>query len=157
MIRFLTCRLDDIPGTRSEREAAAKARLLCELLGPEARIEHYDDGAPYVAGRPDLCVSVSHSLEMCAMVVADQPVGIDVETLRPQLERVSRKFVAPGEEAADLETLRRLWMAKEAVYKLMRTPGLALTDIRVQGSTATAPGRNIRLLQLHDLTIATFA
>lgn len=141
-------------GGRRECEREAEARLLRQAMGDEASLAHYADGAPYVEGRPDIYISLSHSSTTCVLAVSDAPIGVDIESPRRQLVRVARKFVAecetgqPGESETDtMDRLLHLWTAKEAVYKLMRSPGLPLLEIIVSPSMewATACGRECRL------------
>lgn len=124
-------------GSVRERECAATLEALRELVGPGARIEHYADGAPYAVDREGVThpISVSHDADYGVVVTAENVgIGVDSERLRPQLARVAGKFVTEEEErerGCSLHDLLLLWTAKEAVYKLLRTPGLELRKIVV--------------------------
>lgn len=131
--------------TARERERAASLAAVRLLAGPDAQIGHHPDGAPYIIGRNDVTLTLSHDALEAVAAIAPYAIGLDAETLRPQLRRVMHKFVSPAEQAIHLpdpdtptalHTLMLLWTAKEAVYKLLRTPGLPLTAITV-GPTLT--------------------
>ncbi len=80
---------------------------------------------------PSSFCSLSHCTRYAIAVVGDVPLGVDVESYREKIVRVAPKFVHPKEQkfiCADQEMalLTRLWTAKEAIYKAMCHPGLAL-------------------------------
>lgn len=148
-------KVSETPGGRRQAELAAVRRLTEKAFPFEAVLAHYPDGAPFIENHPEIHISISHSSSTCVMAVSDQPVGIDIETPRAQLARVKDKFLNT-EEAARIEAddapdslglLLRYWTAKEAVYKLMRTPGLSLTEIILSTdmSTASAIGKIVSL------------
>lgn len=128
---------------RAQVERHAIAELVAEAFGSDAIYSHHTDGAPLVEGREE-AISVSHCRGLATLAVSRAAsVGIDAETPRVQLQRVSEKFLNRAEgRPTDLGTLLRLWTAKEAVYKAARTPGLSLTDIIVSTDHATALGHN---------------
>lgn len=141
--------------TRQERERTSARMLATEMLGNDCTISHYPDGAPYIAGREAMSISVSHSAATCAFGIATDtiPFGIDIESPRPQLERVRTKYLTPEEETQlseitspgrRMDFLLRCWTAKEAVYKADRTPGLGLKEIKVNASFTGATTPNHR-------------
>jgi 4'-phosphopantetheinyl transferase family protein len=152
-VRLLYCRLDafSAPSAR-ETERTASLGLARELAGPDAQIEHFADGAPYIAGF-DGCISISHGAGYCVIVASQSgTVGVDVERWREQLKRVACKFLSDDEIAvwgSDDLVLLRAWTIKEAVYKAARTPGLALKEICLppcaDGDEAQARGVVYRL------------
>ncbi len=118
---------------KNERERRSVAQLVSDTCGPAAALEHRDTGAPYISGieHPPL-ISVSHCAEAAVVAVsAGRQIGVDIEQLRPQLQRVRHKYLSDSElelfSTPDLMLLA--WTAKEAVYKAALTPGLALHDI----------------------------
>ena len=156
MIRLFSAPVvrSDQSGSRRECEKQTVARLVCRTFGQGATLDHCPDGAPYINGRPDVFISISHSSDTCILAVSDAPVGVDVESQRAQLVRVMRKYMAdceleslPEDEAAIMDRLLHHWTAKEAIYKLMRTPGLSLREIVLSPrmDSATAMGRECSL------------
>ena len=81
--------------------------------------------------------SLAHCKQYAVVVVGNTPLGVDVESYREKIVRVAPKFVHPNEQKfifaeKKVALLTRLWTAKEAIYKAMCHPGLALaTQIEV--------------------------
>lgn len=167
MIRLVTRPVPQGPGPRRLREEEARDALIASTLGPEAVLTHDADGAPRIASRPDIHISISHCADLCLLAVSDRPVGVDIETVRPKLARVAGRFMSAAElyrldPEADtyLDSLLHYWTAKEAVYKLLRTPGLPLQSIVISPylDSASAHGRRATLLfqyQRKGVLIAT--
>ncbi|HEX7365653.1 MAG TPA: 4'-phosphopantetheinyl transferase superfamily protein [Pelobium sp.] len=82
-----------------------------------------DSGKPYLANHPHH-ISLSHSYDYAAVMVSKtRKVGIDVEIIKPKIERVQSKFLADEEldfisAESKIEKLYVCWCAKEALYKL---------------------------------------
>lgn len=112
------------------RESAAVYMLLREALGKEYGItdapvfEYGDYGKPFLQGAEGIYFSMSHCRQAVVCAVADFPIGLDVESLRPYNERLAR-YTMNDEEllriasslSPDVEFVR-LWTMKEAVAKL---------------------------------------
>lgn len=149
-------RLDDFAAdggaasTRRELERRAAGALLRRMLGAGAAIGHRPDGSPFVEGRDDLFISLSHSRRRLAIVVgADAPAGIDIEEPSPRLARVVPR-VLNAAEPAGIDPLKA-WTAKEAVFKCAGIGGLVLSDISLdaEAAVATVPdGSVFRVLHL---------
>lgn len=101
-------------------------QMLAERLGctPQAAPLRYDeDGKPTAPGT-GLYVSISHSGAYVVCAVDEEPVGVDVETVRDVDEKFMRRVCSEEELAYILrggDRERRfweLWTAKEAVFKL---------------------------------------
>lgn len=105
--------------------------LLCELLrewGSDIQLPVFDYneyGAPSIQGGPYF--SISHCKEGIAVAVDSQPIGIDIESVRPFKEALMHKTMNPAEQAAILASddpdwaFTRLWTKKEAVLKMQAT------------------------------------
>lgn len=75
-------------------------------------------------GKPRLAAggpafSLTHAGELVGVAVHDEPVGVDVERLRPltDLAAMAAHACAPTESAPDADAFFRLWTRKEAVLK----------------------------------------
>lgn len=90
-------------------------------------------------GKPSLkdspfTVSISHSRELCAVILGHGPVGIDIQRWDARMEQIAERF-ASAEELGCLSTgtrfaeLHVLWGAKEALYKAY---GLRKLDFKKQ-------------------------
>ncbi len=82
------------------------------------------NGKPYLLGRPDFHFNLSHSGVWAVCAVADAPVGVDIQQLRPVTVKIERRFSnleqqrllsLSGEEQTEL--LFDLWVQKEAYIK----------------------------------------
>lgn len=110
-----------VPGREAER--AAIASLLNDALGPGATLTHRPDGSPAI-NIPGIEISISHCRTCAVIVLADRPVGVDVETHRAQLARVAPRVLSPDELICYRDCLVKAWTLKEALYKGALTPGL---------------------------------
>ena len=125
------------PSERAERrelEREAASKLVAGVFGHATVIAHEDDGRPYLPTHPGVCISLSHCVDECVLAVSDSPVGVDVETARPQLSRIAAKFLTSREMARgphDVDALLRYWTAKEAVFKCAGMPSLVISEIEL--------------------------
>ena len=68
-------------------------------------------------------VSISHSHELAAAIIADEVVGIDIQKVVEKIERIAERFLNAEElnfispSLYRLEQLHVCWCAKEALYK----------------------------------------
>ena len=115
---------------QGRRACAAVYLLLCEALREEYGIaerpvfEYGEHGKPFIAGRSDIHFNMSHCREAAVCVVADRPVGIDVESIGRYRDSLARYTMSEAElaliTAADRREVEftRLWTMKEAKLKL---------------------------------------
>ncbi|MCK9400448.1 MAG: 4'-phosphopantetheinyl transferase superfamily protein [Bacteroidales bacterium] len=108
--------------------------LIRELLKPDEFPVEYDvSGKPFLAGS-DFHISVTHTDDLAAVIISCHArVGIDMEKIRPRIEKVREKFLNPEESALigkewELEQLTLAWCAKEALYKLYGQRNLDFRD-----------------------------
>ena len=102
--------------------------MLKELLKPldinDLKMDFNEHGKPFLVHNPEVHFNLSHCREAAICIIADHPVGIDIESIRefkPTLvdytmneEEVFRIYQA---ERSDIEFIK-LWTQKEAVLKL---------------------------------------
>ena len=133
------------------REHLAWRRIVRRELGRGVAIEYNEVGAP-VVDRPDTYISVSHGGGMVAVAIADEPVGVDIEAIDRNFERVMSRYMSAEEMAlsSDKDWAARVWAAKEAIYKLYGKREVDLIeDMRItacdtQSMTLTADVRDIK-------------
>ena len=89
--------------------------------------EYNEHGKPSIVGHPEICFNLSHCKEAVVCVISDQPVGVDVESIREYKESLVR-YTMNNEEIREIEpsenpaaTFIRLWTMKEATMKLIGT------------------------------------
>lgn len=112
------------------RERASEFVMLSEISkGHTFEITHTDIGSPLlmIDGQP-VGISISHSRTELAMALGKtSDIGIDIENMRPQLLKVTSRFL--NEEELDVwtrspERLLQAWSAKEAAFKAL-SPGVS--------------------------------
>ena len=121
-------RIDDVnAGANSsqskEVEKEAMNLLINETMGSGFTMEYDTFGKPWPINRSGF-ISLSHSANWVAFCFhPNQPMGIDVETTRPQLAKVAPRILHQSEllileESQNKQrTLQLFWGGKEALYK----------------------------------------
>jgi len=102
------------------RLARQAARISTEKSGLKiSEFSKNEDGGPIPTN--SIYWSISHKSRYVGGVVSTEPVGIDIERVRPVKNRVMEKIASEGEWALAggkaVETFFRFWTAKEAVLK----------------------------------------
>ena len=118
---------------KRRREHLAWRRVVRSELGRGVVIDYNEVGAP-VVDTPNTHISVAHCAQSVAVAIANEPIGVDIEALDRNYERVKSRFMSPAEEAlSSLEAWPAVvWTAKEAIYKLYGKREVDLTeDIRI--------------------------
>ena len=111
---------------KGRKTCAAAYLLLCEALRKEYGItelpvfEYGEHGKPVIVGHPDIHFNLSHCREAAICVVSNQPVGVDIETIRPFKESLAR-YVMNDDELQQINgsalEFTKLWTRKEAAVK----------------------------------------
>ena len=97
--------------------------LLRELAHNDAEIIYDEHNKPFVQDSK-MSISLSHSYGLVALIIdLEKETGIDIELVKPKIERIADKFMS-DEEMLHLDKKNRIealyvhWCAKEALYKL---------------------------------------
>ena len=119
---------------KRRREHLAWRRIVRRELGAKVHIDYNDVGAPVVdaSGR---WISVAHGGESVAVAIADRPVGVDIESLGRDFDRVAPRYMTSEELSlsSNEHWTCYAWCAKEAMYKLYGRRGVELRgDIRLE-------------------------
>jgi 4'-phosphopantetheinyl transferase len=110
--------------------------MLCDLLAEWGRVHQlpineqptflYNNyGAPYIEGGPYF--SISHCKTGIAVAISENPIGVDIETIRTFQLDLMRKTMNEDEQQRILTSTKpeaefiRLWTQKEAFLKLQGT------------------------------------
>ena len=95
-----------------------------DLTLEENPISIMEKGKPYLCNHPDIHFNISHSNDLVACVVADAPVGIDVQYCEAKNIQVLAKRAFSPEEWKDFEEsdfcdefFFRYWTKKESYLK----------------------------------------
>jgi 4'-phosphopantetheinyl transferase len=108
---------------RKRIEWLAARYLVHYMTGHQLRVPLQKDqfGKPFLPG-VEMELSISHSQQLAAALIAPPNLGIDIQKLVPKLERLMHKYMSEVEidslnKAHLLEQLHVYWGAKEALYK----------------------------------------
>ena len=137
---------------KRRREHLAWRRIVRRELGAKVHIDYNDVGAPVVDvdGR---WISVAHGGDSVAVAIADSPVGVDVESLSRDFDRVAPRYMTEAELglSKDSRWACFVWCAKEAMYKLYGRRGVELRgELRVEsfdGESMTIYGSMVNMAQ----------
>ena len=89
--------------------------------------EYNEHGKPSIVGHPEICFNLSHCKEAAICAISDQPIGVDVESVRTLKDSLVRYTMNDAEiseiEASEDQAVAfiRLWTMKEAALKLEGT------------------------------------
>ena len=114
-------------------------------------------GQPTLPGTGLFC-SVSHTKDLCLCAVADAPIGIDAEVLRPAPMRVAERVFSDAErrQLASSDEPDRLfftfWTRRESFVKLT---GAGLRDIRAEIPPHVRT-QTFRLWDAYCVSVSTF-
>ena len=112
---------------RRRTEHLAWRRVVRRELGRDVEIGYNEVGAPTV-NIEQTHISVAHGAGRVAVAIADERVGIDIESLERDFACVSSRYMSAEEQALSsaMEWQAMVWTAKEALYKLYGERGLDL-------------------------------
>lgn len=107
---------------------ALLCRALHELYGLEdlPQLSYGEHGKPYFASHPDVHFSLSHTRGAALLAVHNEPIGADIECLRPVSGAMRTRF-----HAANDADFWRLWGQRESRCKRAGISAVALRDREV--------------------------
>lgn len=123
-------------GSAKRRRELLAVRALLHRMGISDNDLYYRDEKPML--HSERYISISHSGTMaCVALSAEQPVGVDIQQIKPRLSIVVRWLTksAPDAAHADVSLIRSglLWTAREAMFKLDGRPGVSLRNFHTDG------------------------
>lgn len=123
---------EQIGNDRRRTEWLTTRIVLRELLNRDVTIAHDSNGKPYIAESKSF-ISISHSKNMVAVMIAEQNLGIDIEQITARTTKVRHKFLTGNElDWCKTDTEHTLvWTVKEAAYKLIGS-GLEHTEVEIE-------------------------
>lgn len=138
-------------------------RLLLHTLVPNAKIVYDGNGKPHLQENSGTensrHISISHSASYIAIFVNPHVCGIDLELVRPKIERIAPKFLCEEElsiamEEPAMERLHVYWCVKEALYKVYGKKNVSLrTNIFVHQIENTVSGKVLATLSHEGNTL----
>lgn len=132
MIKILYTRIHEASSRKKVRQKEHDAALRLLHIGlkdlgiQDAKIEFSVTGKPFLA-QSEIHFNLTHSGGLCACVIADHPVGIDVEKITERSEasiaRIAERMFSPAERASlqaaedPLLAFYEIWVKKESIVK----------------------------------------
>lgn len=108
----------------SRKKEWLAARIALEQLTgkKDIRIIYNEQHKPFLENSAQH-ISISHSHSVLVVIIADKETGIDIELIKPTIEKVQEKYMSASESDSiqkenRLEQLAVYWCAKESLYKL---------------------------------------
>ncbi|WP_405222076.1 4'-phosphopantetheinyl transferase family protein [Dokdonia sp. Asnod1-B02] len=159
-------RLQGMKSELHQRGFMSIRHLLAEAEYTDFDLYYDKNGKPHLHDGKH--ISITHSYTFTAIIVSDQPVGIDIEKQRNKILRIAHKFT-PIEEYytltnadARMRKLTIVWGAKESLYKLYSQEGLSflkhidVTDFDFDDGKTTATVNYEGAVSTYDLTFMEF-
>ncbi len=116
-------RLNGFKNINRKIESLSVRALLQKMTHQDARIVYHQSRKPYLSDG-SYNISISHSHKHTSILLGkDKHVGVDLEFMSHNIERVAHKFINEQEIITDNPLKRREhlyihWCAKEALYKI---------------------------------------
>ena len=93
-------------------------------------VRYNPNGAPFLISGKHL--SITHSKTQVGIAIGDHSLGFDIEEYHLKIQNIALKFLHKKEYYAieshnPIETLTRIWTAKEALYKALNIPGISFS------------------------------
>lgn len=113
-------------GSASRRCERLAWRALLREMEPESRVEYLASGKPVLKNSQYKHISVSHCSDMVAVMLSNEPCGVDVERAERCFERVHMRYMSEAEAALSDSKYWQgvVWCAKEALYKMAGREGV---------------------------------
>ena len=116
---------------KKSKEYFLAARKLLKNEDSELTIEYDSKGKPYL--NKEKGISISHSNEIVALCISNEiDFGIDIQYKTDKVFKIQSKFLSEMEskffeKKNDLESLIKVWSAKEAIYKALGKEGVSFS------------------------------
>ncbi len=116
---------------KKSKEYFLAARKLLKNEDSELTIEYDSKGKPYL--NKEKGISISHSNEIVAIGISNEiDFGIDIQHKTDKVFKIQNKFLSEMEskflgKKNDLESLIKVWSAKESIYKALGKEGVSFS------------------------------
>ena len=114
------------------KEYFLAVRKLIKNEDPEIIIKYDLNGKPYLNTQKG--ISISHSNEIVAVGISNEiDFGMDVQYKTDKILNIQNKFLSNNEkqnlgDTPSLESLIKLWSAKESIYKALGIKGVSFSN-----------------------------
>ena len=117
---------------KNSKEYFLAVRKLLENEDPELTIDYNLIGKPFLNKQKG--ISISHSNEIVAIAISNEiDFGIDIQYKTDKVFKIQNKFLSEMEskflgKKNDLESLIKVWSAKESIYKALGKEGVSFSN-----------------------------
>ena len=117
---------------KNSKEYFLAVRKLLENEDPELTIDYDLKGKPFLNKQKG--ISISHSNEIVAIGISNEiDFGIDVQFKTDKVFKIQSKFLSEMEskflgKKNDLESLIKVWSAKESIFKALGKEGVSFSN-----------------------------
>ena len=117
---------------KNSREYFLAARKLLKNEDSELTIDYDSKGKPYLNKQKS--ISISHSNEIVAIGISKEiDFGMDIQHKTNKVFKIQNKFLSETEskflgKKEDLESLIKVWSAKESIYKALGKEGVSFAN-----------------------------
>jgi phosphopantetheinyl transferase len=124
--------IENISNEVRKKERIISRFLLETLVGKKVEVKYADSGKPFCDG---MHFSISHTKNFVAVIVSNEPVGVDIEYKSDRIFRITEKFMHPDElktlsECSEKQKFALIcWCAKETVYKIIEENGVDFAEM----------------------------
>lgn len=121
-------RVNGMKSQLHQRAFLCVRKLFMEIGHTDADLYYDSFGKPHLKNEKH--ISITHSHEYAAIIVSNQPAGIDIELQREKISNIASKFsLEPlDKEKNYIQKLTRIWGAKEAIFKIKNEKGISFKD-----------------------------
>ena len=117
---------------KKSKEYFLAVRMLLKNEDTELNINYDLKGKPFLNKQKG--ISISHSNEIVAIGISNEiEFGIDIQFKTDKIFKVKNKFLSKNEskfmdKTNDLESLIKVWSAKESIYKALGKEGVSFSN-----------------------------
>ena len=118
------------------REHFLAVRKLLSIENPDININYDQNGKPYL--NKNKGISISHSNKLVGIGLSNEiDFGIDIQIKTDKIFNIQKKFLSKNEllqleSINTIESLTKIWSAKESIYKLLGKKGVSFSsDIEI--------------------------
>ncbi|QIA08961.1 4'-phosphopantetheinyl transferase family protein [Draconibacterium halophilum] len=129
-----TGRLESFKAEKRRKEFLASRLLLQTLLPQCPEIIYQEKSGKPSLNNSNLNISITHSANLAAIILSEKSIGIDIEQLDRNIDKVVTRFANPSEisfieKSNDPQLLKiLLWSAKEAIFKCSGIQGVQFNE-----------------------------
>ena len=122
------------------REHFLAVRKLLSIENPDININYDQNGKPYLNNNKG--ISISHSNKLVGIGLSNEiDFGIDIQIKTDKIFNIQKKFLSKNEllqleSINTIESLTKIWSAKESIYKLLGKKGVSFSsDLEIDFSS----------------------